>query len=280
MMAARFFQTSPVRLAAWFAVSFLVFFALRWQPQAWLEGWLAGQIARQAAQAGVQVSWRDMRLSGAGLALEGLRIGRGGREVLLARLDVSPAWRMLAHGRLAAHLHVHGWNGMDGEAEATLWREGGRIRLEDASLRLKASALDALIAARAPMPVSLDGMIETRGALWLDAASGRPLAGRLEARWHEAAVRISGAMVARGAYRLAASGEKGIWQWTVKGEGAPELEAQGALNAAVGPPVAWRLSGRAHLRGGEGMLGALIGGGAKIEISGTLARPVARLAGM
>ncbi len=280
----QWFQTPPLRLAVWFAASLLVFLALRWQPLDRLEGWLGAQLARQVAQAGVQLRWRSLDLDGAGLALEGVRLTRARGTLSLTRLEVQPAWQALVHGRLAARLRVRGWNGMDGEAEALVWREGARIRLADASLRLQASALAPLIARQAPLAATPEGEISATGALWLDAATGRPLAGAIEARWQDAALAAAGfGRVALGGYRLHAAAEQarqGLWHWRLSGGEALKLQAEGTLDAAGSDPARWRLAGAGRAGAGAGappMLKAMLAHGARFHIEGPLWQPRLRL---
>ncbi len=275
MMATRasWFAWPARTLLLAFAGFLALFVALRWD----VDAWLAARVQQQAQAAGAELRFRS-------LGLEGLRVvlrdpvlrapGMRGR-VALDRLEAGVDWASLMRGRPALRLKA-AYQGI--AIRASLAREDGALACRDLALETDASALEPWLAGL-PVRPSLGGHVRAGGELRIDPATGRPLAGRLDVRWREATVAVGGAPVARGEYRIQTSGENGTWQWTAKGGNAPALEAEGTLVAAQGPPSAWRLSGRARVRGGEGVLAALTGNGAEFMISGSLAGPVVRTVG-
>lgn len=260
------------RLSALFIVALLLFVAVRWQPGPWLRD----SVLDLANQKGLHINFRTMRISGLTVHMEGVSMNIPGHPLMLDSLTVSPDWPALLTGHRGLRVGL-AWHGQTVRAAIVIRK--GYTAIHHLNANLDISALQHFWQQMLALPLNLSGRLHIGGDIRLDAATGRPIGGKLAADWKHVAIAMAGKKYPFGAYRLVINDgdTSGVWQWKLDGGTAVLLHGSGALKTLTADPAAWTMTGEAEVRAGQGIdpgLAGLLGSAPiRLRLSGNMAMP-------
>jgi len=267
--------TEPRHASWWqlclvFVLALLLFVAMRWQPEAWLQH----QIEKQALVHGIELQSKGLYLDGLSFRMEHVSIRSAGlpTPVMLDALNISPVWSSLIRGAAAVDVKAV-LSGQSAEAELT-WKNE-YIVVHDLNAELEVAALEPFWKQRMTLPVDVSGRLTLSGNVQLDAASGRPVEGQLKALWKQASIDLPIFDKPLGNYQLVlnAATRSGNWQWVLGGGDAVTLSGSGQLDLSAKSPQQWTINGRVQVQAGPEAktIASLLGHQAKtFAISGNL----------
>jgi len=191
----------------------------------------------------------------------------------LDALSISPAWSSLLTGVAAVDVKAT----LSGQpATAVLAWQDKSIALHDLKAVFDVGALQTVWKQRMPLPVDIGGQLKISGHIQLDAVSGLPVDGQLDAVWQQASVDLPMFDKPLGDYQLvlkAAAKAPGRWQWLLDGGAAVTLSGSGQLDLSGLVPQQWTVSGRLQVQAAPEAktIAAMLGQQAKaFTISGNL----------
>jgi len=254
-----------------FLLSLLIFSGIRWDITPWIEQ----RITQAARQAGYQLYYDSLHISGFTLTLEKVHIQKQQNSIMLDNLHIKPAWSLLITGTPGADIRAV-WQG--NPISTSLSRQDDMLTLSDIDAVIDANRLEPL-----KLPVKLSGIMHLQGHLSLQQSTGLPTTGKLNLTWQQAAAGLSQPEIALGDYTASISnteGQKQPWQWQVSGGSSVALDGSGTLAPQGIAPNMWPISGLVDVRVDKSnptlsmmMQGALGSDEAKVRISGSLGAP-------
>ncbi len=254
-----------------FIFALALFTALRWDITPWVER----QVQQAATQAGYQLRYDTLRITGLGVRMDKLHVQKQRDSLQLDTLHITPAWRALMSGILATNINAV-WQG--NPISATFSRDENVIIIDDLDAVIDASRLDAL-----NIPAKLAGMMHVQGHLSLAQHTGMPQAGELHLTWQQAKAGLAAPEFTLGDYTLSISSADQVtqpWQWRVDGGSGVALSGSGTLTPNGQNPQAWQINGVVDVNIGNAnpslammMQSALGQKHAKVRISGSLGTP-------
>jgi len=260
-------------LAAVFMIALLLFIALRWQPEAWIEA----QISKQSKQHAVTIHYDSLQLDGFTLLVNQLSIqsSRLNAPIKLDSLNLSPAWSILLSGTLGANIQLN-WQGQT--FSAIIIKQADSIDIQSLHGDLDVALLQPLLAKNIPIPIKASGRILINGDISFNAINGHPLQGKVNFNWNRAAVKMPSMNIALGDYALNLQNDdpKKLWQWDLHGGSALQLTGKGMLNTSAKKPAIWPVSGLLQIQADAkaSNLAALLGKQSKrFSISGNITQP-------
>lgn len=239
-------HASVWQLCLVFVLALLLFTAMRWQPESWLQH----QIDQQARISGIDLRYQTLQVDGLSLRMAhvSIRTAELPEPVTLDSMRISPAWSLLLSGIAAAEVKVT----LSGQAaKAVLVRQDKYIDLRDLNAVLDVAALQPLWKLHMPVPVDSGGTLKLSGQVQLDALSGLPVEGQLDVVWQQARIDLPVFKKPLGDYQLtlkATANASGIWQWSLGGGTDVMLSGSGQMNLSGKRPQQWTINGRAQLR--------------------------------
>jgi len=254
-----------------FVLALLLFIAMRWQPEPWLQS----KIAQQALQNGIDLQYQQLDIEGFSVRMEHVSIRTAAlpAPVILDSLSISPAWSSLLTGVAAVDVKAR----LSGQSvTAVLAWQGKYIALHDLNAEFDVAALQTLWKQRMPLPVQIGGRVKLSGYIQIDAFSGFPADGQLDAVWQQASVDLPVFDKPLGDYQLAlkaAAKAPGRWQWSLGGGAAVTLSGSGQLDLSGKSPQQWTINGRVQVQAGSEAkaIASLLGNQVKaFAISGNL----------
>lgn len=254
-----------------FVLALLLFVGMRWQPEPWLQH----QIDQQLRHSGIDLQYQALHVDGLTVRMEhvSIRVPELPAPVVLDSLYISPAWSSLLTGAAAVDVKAT----LFGQpAEAVLVWQNEYIGLHGLSAEFEVAALAPLWKQRMTLPVDITGILKLSGNMQLDAVSGMPVDGQINAIWQQAGIDLPMFDKALGDYQLAlssADSATGKWQWELSGGTEVTLSGSGQLDLSGALPQQWMVSGRAQLQASPEAktIAAMLGGQAKaFNISGNL----------
>jgi len=254
-----------------FVLALLLFIAMRWQPEPWLQG----QIDRQIQQHGIDLQYQQLAIAGLSVRMQHVSIRTSALPApfTLDALSISPAWSSLFTGIAAVNVKAT----LSGQpATAVLAWQDKSIAVHDLKAVFDVGALQTVWKQRMPLPVDIGGQLKISGHIQLDAVSGLPVDGQLDAVWQQASVDLPMFDKPLGDYQLvlkAAAKAPGRWQWLLDGGAAVTLSGSGQLDLSGLVPQQWTVSGRLQVQAAPEAktIAAMLGQQAKaFTISGNL----------
>lgn len=229
-------------LAGLFLLALPVFCWLQWQPGPWLEGQL------QSRGLGTLVHFAAVHKSIRGLLLDKPEIRAPNLPPLeFDSLLLRPALGAILKGSPGLYAHASG-QGM--QAEVDLSMRAAQLDLDKLDIRLDAGKL-AHFDSRLLL-LALKGELGVRGHVRLQADTGLPLAGSLQASWKAPTSTLLPAELKDIRLSLNSDNAKGekLWNWKLDSQPG-QLAGHGKI-VANGPDVRrWLLSGSLQLAEGK-----------------------------
>jgi len=225
-------------------LALLLFIAMRWQPELWLQA----QVDRQARQRGIDVQYQQLDVTGFSVRMQDISIRTAAMPapVVLDSLSISPAWASLFTGIVAVDVHASLL--AQPVAAVVIWQDH-QIHLRDLNADLDVAVLQRLWKQRMSLPVGVSGRLKLSGNVQLDAVTGRPVDGALNALWRQASVDLPMFDKPMGDYQLALKADaKGHWQWSLGGGKAVSLSGSGILDMSATSPQQWTVRGRLQVQ--------------------------------
>jgi len=255
-------------------IACVIFIALRWQPEIWLQT----QIKQYAEQQGITIFYDRMQRHGFTLQLEHLSIQAAQLPVsitpiILDTLELTPAWSSLFSLHPGVQVQMQ-WQGQ--HANAVIIRQDDTIVVHELLATLDVSSLQQLLETNVPLPVKAHGQVQLSGSLHLQS-NGQPLQGRVDIIWNTASIDFPPSQTALGDYKLTIESEQAAspWQWNINGGKALILNGKGNIDTSATNPQAWLIHGNIHI-GATKEAPALLSilGSTKIfALSGSLTHP-------
>ncbi len=244
--AAEFRHASWRLLCLVFVLAVVLFVMLRWQP----EPWLRYQIDQQVLQSGIDLQYEQLAIEGFSVRMAHVSIQTSQlpAPVVLDSLRISPAWASLLTGVAAVDVKAE----LSGQpTTAVLAWQDNYIGVHDLNAEFDVAALQSLWKQRMPLPVDVGGQLTISGNMQLDAVSGLPVDGQLDALWQQASVDLPMFDKPLGDYQLALKADAkapGHWQWSLGGGKAVTLSGSGQLDLSAKSPQQWTVSGRLQVQ--------------------------------
>jgi len=241
-----FRHASVWQLCLVFVLALLLFTLMRWQPELWLQH----QIDQQARNNGIGLHYQALQVEGLSVRMEHVSVQTRQlpAPLVLDSLRISPAWSMLMAGTGAIDVMVT----LSGQsAQAVLAWQDKYIEVHDLNAVLDVASLQPLWKQRMPIPVQAGGRLKLSGHVQLNALSGLPVDGELNAVWQQARIELPMLNKPLGNYQLAVKATtpaSGGWQWTLGGGTEVMLSGSGQLDLSGTSPQQWVVSGRVQVQ--------------------------------
>ncbi|MDQ6999027.1 MAG: hypothetical protein Q9M17_09975 [Mariprofundus sp.] len=256
-----------------FAVALLLFVAMRWQPEAWIQS----QINIQSQKYGIDISYKALQTDGFTIQLDQavIQTMQMPQPVKLDRLILSPAWSSLFSGNPAVQIHLV-WIGQ--QASAIAIQRTDSMELQALHAELDIAALQPLLSKSLPLPLNLGGIAKINGNILLNAINAQPLLGKIDINWNTAVVDMPPMKLPLGDYALSLQTDdaKKAWSWDLSGGTALTLTGKGKLNTSAPNPAAWTIDGMVQAKADqkEPNLSALLGNeNRQFSLSGNISQP-------
>jgi len=250
-------------------LALLLFIAMRWQPELWLQA----QVDRQARQRGIDVQYQQLDITGFSARIQHISIRTAAlpAPIVLDALSISPAWSMLLKGTGAVDVKAM----LSGQsAQAILAWQNKYIEVRDLNADLDVAVLQTFWKQRMSLPVDVSGRLKLSGNVQLDAVTGLPVDGALNALWQQARVDLPMFDKPLGDYELVLKADaKAHWQWSLGGGKAVTLSGSGLLDLSATSSQQWTVRGRLQVQAQPAAkaIAALLGQQAKaFAVSGPL----------
>jgi len=263
------------KLGLLFVIAVAVFVAMRWQPGLWVKA----RVLAMAEQQHISIEYHDATLHGLTVEMDQvlLKTPHMPAPILVEKVTVRPKLSTLWSGSPSARVGL-GWHGQ--MIFASLQQRDGYVELQDIDGSADIALLQPLWQGQLTMPVDVKGRVALSGDLLLDAGTGLPLSGALEAGWQGAEAALAGINLTLGDYRVTVKNGTvaNQWSWQAAGGTGLILKADGQLVAPAADPAMWQLNGDIELAAGEASernptLGMLFGNGPiRLQVSGSLLR--------
>jgi len=265
-------QNSWRLLISLFIIALLIFTAVRWDYSAWI----SNQVDDAAKQAGIDLSYQDLGISGLGISLSDVIIRQQGKlPIALDEVTVSASLSALMSGALGADIEAQ-WLG--NPISASLSRDNDLIHVSNIDAMVDISRVDNL-----NIPAKLSGLIHITGDITLDQAKNLPKQGAIHATWTKAMAGLAAPEFTLGDYDMdlnSAEDEAQPWQWTIAGGSGVALQGSGTILPSMPDPKQWLVNGMVDTNIDNSnpslamMMQSMMGSTqAKLRISGSLGAP-------
>jgi len=217
-----------------FLLLLVVFVAVRWDKDQWVEQKLSTLVEQQQ----LPLSWGRLHVSGMQLEFSDVqwKDARLSVPVELDSLRLSPAWKRLVQADAAAHVEAQ-WQG--NPLSVDVFQHDTYTQLSDLYATLNIESIRPFL----PVTAELQGQVVARGHVQLDAFS-MPVDGSLTLTLPQAMIATMGVKLALAAAELTLQHDQDErWTWTLHVGGDIQAEGSGTVMISTAQPESWQLAG-------------------------------------
>jgi autotransporter translocation and assembly factor TamB len=265
---------SKRKLLLIFTLALLIFLFLRWD----ISPWLATQIQQAAKQAGVNVQYEHISVSGFTVQLNQLQISKANEiSVQLQEVRAGLAWDALLSGKLGVHIEAL-WQ--TNPLSLTIIQQGESLQLNNISAVVDISRIQQFMTS---IPAKISGVIEAKGQVRLNPSTQKLESGNLEMVWNQAKAGLTQPKFTLGNYHIKLYSDEQNnqpWHWDISGGSGVALKGNGSISPQQPDPQWWALNGLMNVKVDQTnpslamMMQSMMGTTeASLRISGTLGKP-------
>jgi len=265
---------SKRKLLLVFALALATFSLLRWD----MSPWLSTQIQQAAKQAGINVQYDQVSISGFGIQFDNLQINKPNIQPLqFQELQANLAWDVLLAGELGANIETL-WQ--SNPISFTVIQQGDSLQINNISAVVDISRIPQLTA---NIPASISGVIEAHGAVRINPNTQKLETGDLEIVWNQAKAGLTQPKFTLGDYHIklySDTQENQPWHWDISGGSGVALKGNGTISPQHPDPQWWPINGLMNVKVDQTnpslamMMQSMMGTTeASLRISGTLGKP-------
>ena len=262
-----------------FTLALATFSLLRWD----ISPWLSTQIQQAAKQAGVNLQYESMAVSGFGIVFQQLHISQADKQsIKLEKVEANLAWNTLLSGEIGANIEAL-WQ--TNPVSFTVIQQGDSLHINDIDAVVDISRIPAQFMNQ--IPASISGVIQAQGDIRINPSSQQLEAGNLNITWNQAKVGLTQPKFTLGDYHIKIySDEKNDgqhnkpWHWDISGGSGVALKGNGTLSPQHPDPKRWVVDGLMNVKVDQTnpslamMMQSMMGTTeASLRISGTLGKP-------
>lgn len=258
-----------------FTLALATFSLLRWD----ISPWVSTQIEQAAKQAGVNLQYESMAVSGFGIVFQQLHISQAGKQsIQLQKLEASLAWNALLSGELGANIEAL-WQ--TNPISFTVVQQGESLHIQHLDAVVDISRIPAQLMSQ--IPASISGVIQAQGDIRINPNTQQLEAGNLNIMWNQAKAGLIQPKFTLGDYTLNIKSneqQNQPWHWNISGGSGVALEGNGSLSAKLPDPQQWLIDGLVNAKVDQTnpslamMMQSMMGKTeAKLRISGALGKP-------
>ena len=254
-----------------FFIALPIFIFMRWDSSTWLDA----QVQRAASDAGYQLTYTDLDVSGVTVHLQNVHIQQQQNSLDLDSLNISPSLSSLMSGTLGANINAS-WLG--NPISASVSSSDNLLTLTNIDAIIDVSRVQNL-----NIPAELAGLMHLQGDLVLQQNTGLPQSGKLQLTWNQAKAGLATPEFTLGDYTLNLNSVEDVkqpWQWTIAGGSGVALNGSGTLLPTMPDPKQWLINGLVDTEIDNSnpslamMMQSMMGSTkAKFRISGSLGAP-------
>ncbi len=254
-----------------FIIVLPIFIVIRWDSSTWLDT----QIQQAASDAGYQLTYSDLSVSGLSLRLQHVHIQQQQNTLNLDSLEISPSLSSLMSGILGADI-VASWLG--NPISASISSDNDLLILSNIDAMVDVSRIEKL-----NIPAQLAGLMHLQGDLVLQQGNGLPHSGKLNLTWNQAKAGLAQPEFTLGDYTMDLNSVQDAtqpWQWTIAGGSGVSLQGSGTVLPTMPDPKQWLVNGLIETKIDNSnpslsmMMQSMMGSTqAKFRISGSLEAP-------
>ncbi len=257
-----------------FTLALLIFSFLRWD----ISPWLATQIQQAAKQAGINIQYEHISVSGFTVQLNQLQISKANEiSVQFQELQASPAWDALLSGELGVHIEAL-WQ--TNPISFTIIQQGESLQINNISAVVDISRIQQFMTS---IPAKISGVIQAQGQVLLNPSTQKLESGNLEVVWNQAKAGLTQPKFTLGDYHIKLySDEQGNqpWHWDISGGSGVALKGNGTMSPQQPDPQWWAINVLMNVKVDQTnpslamMMQSMMGTTeASLRISGTLGKP-------
>ncbi|WP_038250872.1 translocation/assembly module TamB domain-containing protein [Ghiorsea bivora] len=258
-----------------FTFALLTFSLLRWD----ISPWLSTQIQQAAKQAGVNLQYESMAVSGFGIVFQQLHISQADKQsIKLQKLEANLAWNALLSGELGANIETL-WQ--TNPISFTVIQQGDSLQINDIDAVVDISRIPAQLMSQIPARIS--GVIQAQGDIRINPNTQQLEAGNLDITWNQAKAGLTQPKFTLGDYhiKIYSDAQKNQpWHWDISGGSGVTLKGNGTLLPQQPDPKWWGVDGLINVKVDQTnpslamMMQSMMGTTeASLRISGTLGKP-------
>jgi len=254
-----------------FFIALPIFIFIRWDSSAWV----GAQVQQAASDAGYQLSYSDLSVSGLGVKLQDVRVQQQQNILELDSLEISPSFSTLISGDVGADVEAS-WLG--NPISASVSSSDDLLMLTNIDAMVDVSRIQNL-----NIPAELAGLMHLQGDLVLQQNTGLPQSGKLQLTWNQAKAGLAAPEFTLGDYTLDLNSVDDVsqpWQWTIAGGSGVALNGSGTVLPTTPDPKLWLVNGLVDTNIDNSnpslamMMQSMMGSTkAKFRISGSLGAP-------
>ncbi len=254
-----------------FFIALPIFIFMRWDSSIWLDA----QVQQAASDAGYQLTYTDLDVSGLTVHLQNVHIQQQQNSLDLDSLEISPSFSTLISGDLGADINAS-WLG--NPISASVSSSDDLLTLTNIDAMIDVSRIQNL-----NIPAQLAGLMHLQGFVMVWQNTGLPQSGELQLTWNQAKAGLAAPEFTLGDYTLNLNSVEDIkqpWQWTIAGGSGVALNGSGTLLPTMPDPKQWLINGLVDTEIDNAnpslsmMMQSMMGSTkAKFRISGSLGAP-------
>jgi len=266
--------SSKRKLLLTFTLALVIFSLLRWD----ISPWLSTQIQQAATQAGFNVQYEQLSVSGLGVQLDNLQVSKPNMQPLqFQELRANLAWNVLLSGELGVNIEAL-WQ--TNPISLTVIQQNGSLQINDIDAVVDISRIKQLTA---NIPASISGVIEAHGHIRINPNTQMLETGNLEIAWNNAKAGLTQPKFTLGDYFIkfySDEQDNQPWHWDIAGGSGVALKGNGTISPQHPNPQWWTINGLMNAKVDQTnpslamMMQSMMGTTeASLRISGTLGKP-------
>ena len=257
-----------------FILVLLIFSLLRWD----ISPWLSTQVQQAATQAGIDVQYEQVAVSGFGIQFDNLQVSKSNMQsIQFQELRVNLAWDALVSGELGVDIGAL-WQ--TNPVSFTVIQQGDSLQINDIDAVVDISRIPQLTA---QIPASISGVIEAHGQVRINPNTQKLESGDLEIVWNQAKAGLTQPKFILGDYHIKLYSDEQDnqpWHWDISGGSGVALKGNGTISPQHPDPQWWPINGLMNVKVDQTnpslamMMQSMMGTTeASLRISGTLGKP-------